>query len=196
MAKKQINKSSRISVVKKRWYGLEAPKVFDNIPFGETPAADEKMLVGRHVKSSLNAFMRGGKRQNVEVTFRVTEVKAGKCVTEFLKSEILQPYVKRLVKRAKKRFDNSFLVKTKDDVDVRLKPILLVKDTVQKGIGTALRKITEEYYVNVAKELTFNELVNKVLLGETSKELKSKLKQTYPVSIVEMRILQRVQLKK
>ena len=196
MAKKQINKSSRISVVKKRWYSLEAPKVFDNIPFGETPAADEKLLVGRHVKSSLNTFMRGGKRQNVEVTFRITEVKAGKCETEFMKAEILQPYVKRLVKRAKKRFDNSFLVKTKDDIDVRLKPILLVKDTVQKGIGTALRKITEEYYLNVAKELTFNELVNKVLLGETSKDLKSQLKQTYPVAIVEMRILQRAKLKK
>ena len=115
---------------------------------------------------------------------------------QFEEAKNYADYVKRLVKRAKKRFDNSFLVKTKDDIDVRLKPILLVKDTVQKGIGTALRKITEEYYLNVAKELTFNELVNKVLLGETSKDLKSQLKQTYPVAIVEMRILQRAKLKK
>ena len=191
MAKKVITKKARVSVVKKRWYSLEAPKMFNNVVFGETPTSDPKNLVGRSVKTSLKTFVKTGKRQAVEVKLRVSEVKGSSCVTELESLTIPQPMVKRLVRRAKKRVDDSFIVVTKDETKVRLKPMLLVKDNVQHGILTDLRALAKGYYTELAKELTFSELVNKIIQGDSAKELKQQLRKVYPVSIVEMRALVR-----
>ena len=106
MAKKLINKKSRVSVTKKRWYALKAPKVFDNQLFGETTAADPKLLVGRGVKVSLNTFMKMKRSGNMELKFKVIEVKGNDCLTEFEGMFMPVPLVKRIVKRAKRRIDD------------------------------------------------------------------------------------------
>ena len=187
MAKKIITQKARISIAKKRWYSLQAPKVFNDFMFGETLAQTPESLVGRSVRTNLSTILKGGKRQSMEAKFKVVEVKGSNCMTELVSLEILPPNVKRIVKRAKKRVDDSFIVETKDSVKVRLKPMLLVKDNVQHGILTALRARCQEYFENVAKENNFNEFTNKVVLGELYKDLKTELKKIYPVSAVEMR---------
>jgi len=192
MAKKVITQKSRVSVVKKRWYSLQAPKVFNDFIFGETVAQEPESLVGRSVRTNLSTVLKGGKRQSMEARFRVVEVKGNICITELVSLEILPPNVKRIVKRAKKRVDDSFIVETKDNVKVRLKPMLLVKDNVQHGILTALRAKCHVYFENVAKDLTFNELTNKIVLGELYRDLKMDLKKIYPVSLVEMRAFVRL----
>ncbi len=191
MAKKLINKKSRVSVTKKRWYNLKAPKVFDSQVFGETAAADPKLLTGRSVKISLGNFMKG-KKSNTELKFRIVEVKGNDCITEFESMGMPVPVVKRTVKRAKKRIDDSFVVVTKDDIKVRLKPLLLIKKTVQRSVLTALKQKTQDYCLTYAKELTYNELINKVIIGEIMKNLKFELKKVYPVMTVEMRSFVRV----
>ena len=191
MAKKIITKKARVSVVKKRWYSVQAPKVFNNIVFAETLAADPKLLKGRGITTSLSTINKGMKRQNLEVKLRIIDVKGNECETEFCSMEISGPFVKRLVKRAKKRIDDSFVVETKDGVKVRLKPLLFVKETVQRGVLTGLRKMTQEYCLKLAKEVEFNALVNKVLQGEVQRDLKGVLKKVYPVSAVQIRALKR-----
>jgi small subunit ribosomal protein S3Ae len=187
MAKKVINKKSRVSVIKKRWYDVLAPVVFDKVLVGQTPAADPEKLPGRKIVANLAQFIKAARRQSATVELLITEVKTGKCETELVKMEVSPPQVKRLVRRAKKRVDDSFVVETKDEVKVRLKPLLLVKDSVQKSVLTGLRAATQKFYQEVAKELTYNELVNKIFLQETEKVLKVELRKVYPVSAVYMR---------
>jgi len=191
MAKKVITKKARVSVVKKRWYAVHAPQVFNNVPFAETVAEDPKSLEGRGIKVNLGTVLRATKKGNMEARFKITGVQGNTCTTELVSLEILPPHVKRLVKRAKKRVDDSFVVVTKDDVKVRLKPMLLVKDNVQHSLLTSLRHTCQDFFGNAAKELTFNELVNKIILGDIYKDLKQELKKIYPVAAVEMRALVR-----
>ena len=192
MAKKLINKKSRVSVAKKRWYTMKAPKVFDHQIFGETVAADPKLLEGRSVKVSLGSFMKMKRSGNFELKFKINEIKGNDCLTEFEAMTMPVPLVKRIVKRAKKRIDDSFVVVTKDDVKVRLKPLLLIKSTVQRGVLSDLKSKTRNYCLTYAKELTYNELINKVIIGEIMKNLKFELKNVYPVMSVEMRSFVRV----
>ncbi|HIH14894.1 MAG: 30S ribosomal protein S3Ae [archaeon GW2011_AR17] len=187
MAKKVITKKARVSVIKKRWYAVQAPKVFNNVVFGETLAAEPESLKGRGIKTNLGTVIRSVKKQSMEVRFKITEVQGNTCSTELVSMEILPPHVKRIVKRAKKRVDDSFVVTTKDDVKVRLKPMILVKDNVQHSLLTSLRFAAREYFVKVAQETSFNEFVNKILMGDIYKDLKVELKTIYPVSAVEMR---------
>ncbi len=192
MAKKVITKKARVSVVRKRWYSVKAPKVFNEVVFAETLAADPKLLKGRGITTSLSNVNRGMKKQNLEVKFKIVDVKGNDCLTEFYSMEIASPFVKRLVKRAKRRVDDSFVVETKDNVKVRVKPLLLVREHVQKGVLTGLRKVTQDYCEGLAKEVEFNVFVNKVLAGEVQRDLKGLLKKVYPVSTVQIRALQRV----
>ncbi len=187
MAKKVITKKARVSVLKKRWYNVEAPKIFNNVVFAETLAVDPKVLVGRGVNTSLANINKGMKKQNLEVKFKIVEVKGNDCKTELVSMNVSAQHVKRLVKRAKKRVDDSFVVETKDKVRVRLKPLLLVRETVQRGVLTELRKETQKYFVDLAKETELNELLNMVLGGEVQKNVKVLLKKVYPVQNVNMR---------
>lgn len=191
MAKKVITQKARISVVKKRWYILQAPQLFGNIPFGETPAAEPETLTGRCVRTSLSNIIKGSKKQEVELCFKVTEVKGSECHTELVSMEILPQHIRRIVKRAKKRVDDSFVVTTKENIHVRLKPLLLVRENVQHSLLTALRKRMIDYFFTVAKEMEFNDLVNKVISGEIQRDLRMNLKKVYPVAAVEMRMLVR-----
>jgi small subunit ribosomal protein S3Ae len=191
MAKKKITKKARISVVKKRWYPVHAPSLFNDIVVGETPAAEPEKVVGRSVIVNLAKFMRGGRRQNVDVTLRITKIDAGKCHTEFESMAMAGPYVKRLVKRAKSRVDDSFVVTTKDSVKLRLKPLVLLRGTVQRSILTDLRNKTQELLTKEAAELTLNEFINKIILGDFLKSLKPLLKPIYMVHAVDMRMVVR-----
>jgi len=181
MAKKKITKKSRISVVKKRWYSLKAPAVFNNVEIGETTAVEPEKLPGRSVKVNLSLLMRKPKAQNVEVTFRIAEVKGSEAITEFEKIEIVAPFIKRLVKRAKSRIDDSFVCETKDGIKVRLKPIVLLRGKVQRGTQTDIQSKVRESLTNSTKELTLNQLLDKVLVGELSKALKGELKNIYTI---------------
>lgn len=187
MAKKVITKKARVSIVKKRWYAVQAPKVFNTVVFGETLAAEPEFLKGRGIKTNLGTVIRSIKKQNMEVRFKITGLEGNTCTTELVSMEILPPHVKRIVKRAKKRVDDSFVVTTKDDIKVRLKPMLLVKDNVQHSLLTSLRFVARDFFAKVAQETIFNEFVNMILMGDIYKDLKGELKKVYPVSAVEMR---------
>lgn len=187
MAKKVITKKTRVSVEKKRWYAVQAPAVFNNVVFGETCATEPESLTGRGIKTNLGTVLRTVKKQNLEVRFKITALQGNTCTTELVSMEILPPHVKRLVKRAKKRVDDSFLVATKDSVNVRLKPMILVKDNVQHSLLTSLRMASRDFFAQVAQESTFNEFTNKIVMGEIYKDLKLALKKIYPVTAVEMR---------
>ena len=187
MAKKVITKKTRVSVAKKRWYAVQAPAVFNNVVFGETVATEAEQLTGRGIKTNLGTVLRATKKQNLEVRFKITGLQGNICTTELVSMEMLPPHVKRIVKRAKKRVDDSFLVTTKDSVTVRLKPMILVKANVQHSLLTSLRMAGRDFFTHAASESTFNELANKIVMGEIYKDLKLALKKIYPVTAVEMR---------
>ena len=133
-----------------------------------------------------------GKKQSGELVFKIVEVKGNVCLTTLIGMEVLPPHVKRIVKRAKSRVDDSFVVLTKDNVKVRLKPMILVKSKVQHGVLTALRKGTQDYFIRVALEMDYDELINRILIGDLYRDVKAELKKTCPVIAVEMRAFTRL----
>jgi small subunit ribosomal protein S3Ae len=193
MAKKNLKKKdSRISIKKKRWYNVMAPKVLNNVLVCETPAADPKLLESRVISVNLASVMRTMKRQNVQVKFKVLEIKGNECVTEFVSYEILPVFIKRLVKKGRCRIDDSFVVNTKDSKKVRLKPLILTRNLAQKGVLSAIRKEAQVLLTKKLSKMDYSEFVSKVLINDVQKELKSNLKKIYPVAIVEMRALKLV----
>ena len=192
MAKKTIKSKSRISVKKKRWYQVQAPKVLNSVVFGETVAADPEMLKTRAFNVNLGSVIRGGKNQNVAVKFKVSEMKANICETEFYGYELSSGYVKRLVRRAKRRVDDSFIVESKDGIKFRLKPVVFVKTAVQASVQTALRLRLREFVGKLATENSYDQMVSMILQGNLQKDFKTELKKIHPFVTAEVRALQRI----
>jgi len=188
MAKKH-KKESRISVKKKRWYSVKAPKVLNNVAVGETPSADPGLLEGRVLSMNLSNVVRNIKKNNLVVKFKIIEIKGNECVTDFVGYEIVPAHVKRLVKRSKCRIDDSFVVESKDKKSVRVKPLLLTRDKTCNSVLSSLRKTAKEHLTKKLASMDYNEFLNKLLVGDIQRELKGNLKKVYPLSIVEIRAL-------
>lgn len=191
MAKK-YKKESRISVKKKRWYSVQAPKVLNNVVVGETPSADPALLEGRVVSINMSNVMRNIKKNNLVVKFKIIEVKGNECLTDFVGYEIVPAHVKRLVKRAKCRVDDSFVINSKDGKKVRIKPLLLTRDKTYNSVLSSLRKTAKELLTKKLASMDYNEFLNKLIVGDVQRELKGNLKKVYPLSIVEIRALKLV----
>lgn len=186
---KEIKRESRISVKKKRWYNIIAPKVLNNVIVGETLASEPELLKGRGVKINLYMATKNIKKQHIEVRFKIVELRGSDCITDFVGYEISQGHVRRLVKRAKCRVDDSFIADTKDGKKIRIKSLVLTRDKAQHSILTALRKATKEYLIKKANELEYNAFLNTTIIGDIQKDLKNELRKIYPLSVAEIRAI-------
>ena len=119
---------------KKKWYEILASKHFHNFAIGECVAYEDKNLFGKVVNVNLGNLTRDAKLQNVRIKFKINEIKDGKAYTEVKGYELATSYIKRIVRVGRSRIDDSFLVSTKDNVKLRLKPLVLTKYKTQKNI--------------------------------------------------------------
>ena len=174
---------------KKRWYALVAPAVFDEAIIGETPAAEEKDVVGRTIKINLMVVTNDMKKQNTNVTLEVTSVSADKAQTQLIGFEVVPSFIKRMVRAKKDRIDDSFLCETSDNKVVRMKPFCLTASQTSNRIRTLLRKVGRDFlFKNIAKT-TYDELIAALVTNRVQMDLKAALSKIYPVKSCEIRVM-------
>ncbi|MFH1637956.1 MAG: hypothetical protein ABIB71_06025 [Candidatus Woesearchaeota archaeon] len=186
-AKKQSAKAQ-----KKKWFNLIASPELGKVLIGETPAFDVGLIKGRVVSVNMMALTREPKKQSVTLKFRVTDVTGSDAQTELIKYELSSVFVKRLVKKARDKIDDSFILETKDKLKVRIKPLLLTRVKTNNKKLTSLRMKARELILGIAQEKSYSELVIMILRGELQRSLRSGLKKIYPLSCSEIRVLQRL----
>lgn len=175
---------------KKKWYTIVAPKEMNNVAIGETLASEPETLKGRVVQANLMTITNDMKKQNMTAVFKVTDVKESVAETELTAYYISQAHIKRLSKRAREKVEDSFKCQTKDNQTVIVKPFLLLRSKVQRGVMSSLRHKSREELANELKNKTFMEFVSTVLSGETQKNLKLSLKKIYPLNAAEIRVVE------
>ncbi|MEA3378959.1 MAG: hypothetical protein U9Q69_04980 [Nanoarchaeota archaeon] len=189
MAKK---KTVKIQKKKKAWYNVIAPPEFKNENLGMTPASNPETLAGRILKVNMVVLTRNMKKQSFSIFFRIKDVRGLDAHTEVIQYRMNNIHVKRIVKKGKDKIDASFIVKTKDDANVRIKPILLTRNKVQNSVLTSLRKAAEKMIVIEAKKMDYPMLINMIIDGTLQKQLKKSLKKIYPLSIVDIRMFKKL----
>jgi len=189
MAKRQSK--TPLTRKKKKWYEVVAPPELRSVVVGETPASDPKQLPGRIIKLNLMTVTRDIKKQNITVSLIVKGTEDGKILTEFVGYERTSSYIKRLVKRSKTKVDDSFRCMTEDGIKVIVKPIILIKNDVQKSVVRALRKSAKELIIKTAAEKKYSEFVSMILSSELQKMMKQNSRQIYPVNIADIRAMKK-----
>ena len=174
---------------KKRWYTVLSPSVFNNAPIGETPCTDAEELQGRNMTINLMVLTGNTKKQSYNVTFEVTGVSGDRVSTKLRRYEIMPAALKRMVRKGKTRIDDSFATKTMDNICVRIKPILLTANVVNKAVETDIRKYVKEFILQQTPKLTYDQLVGDIVSGKLQKSVREQVNKIYPVVTCEVRAL-------
>ena len=72
---------------RKKWFSIPASKEFREIEIGEVPANSVEDLLNKNLSVPLSMITNDFKKQGILITFRVTEIKDNKPVTEIKKIE-------------------------------------------------------------------------------------------------------------
>lgn len=155
----------------KEWYKIQTPSYFGNLDIGETVAGDPEKIVGRRIEVTLYDITNDFNQIHVKLLFQINEVKNKIAYTEYQGHVFTRDYLRSLIRRGSSRIDGIFNVTTTDGYTLRLTAIVLTLSRAKTTQQHIIRKIMEDIIQNKAKELTFQQFVQQVVLGKVGSEI-------------------------
>ena len=178
---------AEIKKKRKKWFEIYSSREFKGVEIGEIPATAPEDLIGKTINVPLSNLSKEGRRQTAQVMFEVVSIKDNKPQTEVKKIEISPSSVKRVARRGKDKVDDSFMLKTKDNINLRIKPVILTKNKTTKSVLSSIRKESRAFISEKVKALTYSDIVSRIASFSFQKELKDKINKLYPVSFCQIR---------
>ena len=177
---------------KKHWIKIVAPNQFGGKILGETLCSDSEKIIGRTLKISLAELTGDYRKQSLNLSFVVNEVKDGQASTELYKYGMFTSHLKRLVRKSKNKVDDSFIGETKDKIKIKIKPVMLTRRKTSKSVLTNLRKESRNILNRYLKEISFIDFIRQVISGKVQGKLQHDLKRIYPLSLYELKVVEKV----
>jgi len=192
MAQKKIIKKTKQNIKKKKWYSLHASKEFNNVKIGESYVENPEQLKGKYVGTNLGFVANDPKKQGYNVTFAIIETKGDIGVGELVEYSLSSSHLKRMVRKGTGKMEDSFVVTTKDGIKYRIKPVFVTRFSTHNSVKTALRKKSQEYYIESFKQINSNEVFTQIISNKLQVNLKQTLRKIYPVSVSEIKSIKKV----
>ena len=185
--KKQVTKQK----AKKKWFPVYAPQVFGGQLIGESNVFAAEQMKGKFINANLSTIVSDMKKQNIQVKLRVSKVVDGKGQTEVIGMQLVQSFVKRLVRRGRSKIDDSFVSKSKEGQLVRVKPMVITNSTCPASTATQIRLETKKLLTQRLQKTGFVNMIQDILSLKLQKELKEKLVKIHPIRSVDIRVFSR-----
>ena len=179
-----------VQVKKKRWCTIVAPKLFNEMPLGETYVLEPKDAIGKPIRVSVMQITGEPQKQYISAGFVITDIVGDRLQTTIKSYKILPSALRRLVRRAKDKFEDSMIVTCADGRLVRIKPFVVTRYKTKGGIMTGLRKATRETIVRLAASVTAEQLFVDVITSKLQRALHDIIRKTYPIGACEIRWLE------
>ena len=151
-----------------------------------TPADNPEFVNGRVAEVPLEKLTGDFTQKNFMIKFRVNDVRGNNAFTSFDGHRLTSDYKRALTRRRNSRIDCNFVLKLKDEVHIRIKPIIMVDKRIKKSQERVLRAVAHENIKKTISKLSISEALKKIYSGELNKEIAVKLKNTYPTKRVEI----------
>jgi len=177
---------------KKHWVKIVAPAEFGNKIIGETICSEAKNVIGRTLKINVFSITGDFKKQNTHLAFVVKDVKDNQASTELYRYYVSLSHLKRMVRKAKNKIDDSFIVDTKDKTKIKVKPVMLTKQKTSRSVLTSLRKHSREIIGNYSKVNSFSNFIRDIISNKVQVITKKELKKVYPLSLYEIKSVEKV----
>lgn len=171
----------------KQWYNVLAPKFLNEIEIAQVPALDEEHLMNRVLVIPLKEITRDLSHMYTNIKLRVCEIRGKTALTKFIGHEVNKEYIATLVRRRRDILNVVFPVKSKDDLEFKVKVVIVTNGICSETQKRSLRALLEEELTKKVKTMDFGEFIMEVLYGKTSAEMFAKLKKITPLRRVEIR---------
>ena len=93
------------------------------------------------------------------------------------------------MRREKDKIEDSFIVLTKDEAKILVKPLLITRNKTVGSILSRLRKEAKIAYQQAAKRLVMQEFLSNVVSGALQKSVRDRISKIYPVRVSELKTL-------
>lgn len=179
---------SKVKKVKRKFpVEIKAPEAFNKVSLGTTNITDLKTFVGKSVKMNLMYITKSIKNQNVRLVFIVDEVSSGVASTS-IKSYIQIPYyLNRFVKAGSDLVEDSFVCKTKNNLNLRVKPLIITKSNTSEIVKSAIREKLKELITKESSSKTAEEFIYAVTTGKIQLSFRNDVKKIFPIKTLEFK---------
>ena len=180
---------------KKVWVDIYAPvEIFNENKIGETPVYKDNVenVIGRTVDLNLAFVLNNFKYQNYKVIFQINKISGLKAYTEVKEIMLYSSYIRRITRKGTSKIEDSFIAKTSDRYEVRIKPLVITRFKAHRSQKTEIRKTYRKYLEEKASSLKYYELIEKVINYDLQNEIKPTLNKIFPVSNVEIRRITKI----
>jgi len=171
----------------KDWFSVVAPQYFGSTELGSIPADEPSKLVGRVVDATLYDLTNDFAHQYLKMFFQVSDIEGKTARTVFKGHEYSRDYLRSLVRRKTTRIDTLQNITTRDGYQLRLAvcafTLTRIRTTQEQAIRAVMKRIVEEK----AKALTFDQLVQEVVLGKIASDIYNEAKKVAPMRHVGIR---------
>jgi len=171
----------------KKWYTVMSPPYFGGVELGAIPADDPSKLVGRIVDSTLYDITNDFTHQYLKLYFRVEEVEGKTARTVFKGHEYSRDFLRSLVRRRTTRVDGIFNVTTKDGYGLTLAVSVFTLSRIKTSQEHDVRVIMSKIVKEKASILTFDQLVQELVLGKIASDIYNESKKISPLRHVGVR---------
>ncbi|NOZ82030.1 MAG: 30S ribosomal protein S3ae [Candidatus Micrarchaeota archaeon] len=169
----------------KEWYKVVAPKFLGDLVLGETPALDEKNVLGRKVEASLMEISNDPTKYYIKLIFKINDIRGGVARTQFYGHECTRDFLARIVHKRSSRIDTNDVFTLKDG-KLRIKTITVTTRRVDTSVKTEIRKKVVELLKEMTAEMGIEDFVKSFILGKIQPTIKKKLEKIYPVKVFEI----------
>ena len=171
----------------KDWYTVTSPSYFGGVELGSIPADDPQKVVGRILDSTLYDITNDFAHQYLKIYFQVTDMDGKTARTIFKGHEYSRDYLRSIVRRRTTRVDMILNISTTDGYRVRLAvcafTLTRIRTSQEKVIRSIMKKLVEER----AKNLTFDQFVQEMVLGKIASDIYNEAKKVAPIRHVGIR---------
>ena len=171
----------------KDWYTVMSPSYFGNVELGTLPSDEASKLIGRIIDSTLYEITNDFAHQYLKMYFQITDVEGKTATTIFRGHEYSRDYLRSLVRRRTTRVDSILNVTTKDNYKVRVAICAFTLARVRTSQEHAIRAVIKRIVEEKAKELTFDQFAQEVVLGKIASDIYNEAKKVSPLRHVGIR---------
>jgi small subunit ribosomal protein S3Ae len=174
-------------IVKKKWFKIIAPKLFNEVIVGETPSIDGSLLVNRVISANLAVLTDDMRKQSAEVKLIVDSVEGDKAKTRMVGLKLLPTSIKRLIRKGRKRIDQVVRAITQDDRVVTIKLLYIASMGLKSSASADLQAEAKRFLIKRAASMSFDALCHELVTDNLLKELRDKISRIYPLRTYEIR---------
>ncbi len=177
---------------KKKWLKVYAPKVLNEVELPSILADEPKATLGRTISLNLMFVTNSVRDRDYNVKLEIVDFSEDKCKTQIIRLNLLPSAVKKRVRKRRDKIDDSFIVSTKDNKLIRIKPLLLTARNSSREKRKFLRKAAKYLLWKEIESKTYDEVLKGLLSKSLIKKIYETLSSLHPINSFDIRVFELV----